>query len=53
MLRGRLVGVLLAVCLTGAGCASTAGRGSAAAPPAPVPVTVDPAQIFNDVPQSP
>ena len=46
----RLIGVLLAVLAFAAGCAGTDGLGRSAGRAA---VTVDPSQIFADVPQSP
>jgi hypothetical protein len=53
MILGRLIGVMLAVLALAAGCASTGGVGRSAAPAGAAPVTVDPSQIFADVPQSP
>jgi hypothetical protein len=52
MIAGRLIGMMLAVLVGMAGCASSGG-GSAAPSTRPAPVTADPSQIFSDVPQSP
>ena len=46
----RLIGVMLAALAFAAGCARTDGLGRSAGGAA---VTVDPSQIFADVPQSP
>ena len=55
MIAGRLIGMMLAVLVGMAGCASTGGSGGGSAAPSTrhAPVTVDPSQIFNDAPQSP
>jgi hypothetical protein len=50
---GRLIGVMLAVVAFAAGCAGTGGPSRSAAPAGAASVTVDPSQIFADVPQSP
>ena len=56
MMIGRLIGVMLAclVSASAAGCASES-MPSRTAPPTspPVPVQVEPSQIFNDATQSP
>jgi hypothetical protein len=50
---GRSIGVMLAVLAFAAGCASTDGVGRTAAPAHGASITVDPSQIFADVPQNP
>jgi hypothetical protein len=53
MIPARLIGVMLALLTAAAGC--TTGNPGPGAPLAgrAAPVTVEPAQIFNDVPQGP
>ena len=54
MIVGRLIGAILAVLVSVAGCAtSSVPRDSLARPTGRAPVQVDPAQIYNDPLQGP